>query len=251
MFYALSWWGRHAPPPLGRSEFGRASPHAAAITVASAPSSVPQRAVWRSSALRRGEKLPQLGRAAHNSRVFTSLRPLVPACLLLAACGSSQYPTLDDPLPPPERVAPSKAQPAGAAAPAAAPGTLPRSDVERVVDAGLGRFLAHVAIEPSLSAGKFVGWRIVGLSPPELWSAVDLKPGDVVSRVNGMSIEREMDAFDAFQAVRQAPVLEVIYLRQNQPRTLRFTIVGAPSPALPKAAPAPVNSASAPAGKPG
>jgi hypothetical protein len=191
--------------------------------------------------------LPQLGRAAHNSRVFTSLRPLAPACLLLAACGSSQYPTLDDPLPPPERVAPSKAQPvsAGAQAPVA-PGTLPRSDVERVVDAGLGRFLAHVAIEPSLSAGKFVGWRIVGLSPPELWSDVDLKPGDVVSRVNGMSIEREMEAFDAFQAVRQAPVLEVTYLRQNQPRTLRFTIIGAASPALPKAAPAPAPSAANP-----
>jgi S1-C subfamily serine protease len=81
----------------------------------------------------------------------------------------------------------------------------------------------------------------VSLEPPELWQGIDLQAGDVVTKVNGMSIEREMEAFDAFQAVRQAPVLEVSYLRQNQPRTLRFTIVGAPSPALPRA-PAPAAS---------
>lgn len=136
-------------------------------------------------------------------------------------------------MPPPE---PASAR-ASAPPAAAATGSLKRVDVERVVDAGLGRFLAHVTLEPSLIGGKFAGWNIVGLQPPELWTGVDLQPGDVVTRVNGMSIEREVEAFDAFQAVRQAPVLEVAYLRQNQPRTLRFSIVGAPSPALPQAAP--------------
>lgn len=130
---------------------------------------------------------------------------------------------------------------------AVATGMLRRADVERVVDAGLGRFLGSVVIEPSLSAGKFKGWSIVGLQPADLWGGVDLQPGDVVTKVNGMPIEREVEAFDAFQAVRQAPMLEITYLRQNQPRTLRFTIVGAPSPALPKApAPKPAASAAAP-----
>lgn len=147
-------------------------------------------------------------------------------------------------MPPPE---PHTVSPlAGAAATAApAPGTaiaitrLARADVERVVDAGLGRFLSHVALEPRLSAGKFTGWSIVALQPPELWQGIDLQAGDIVTRVNGLPIEREVEAFDAFQAVRQAPVLEVTYLRQNQPRTLRFTIVGTPSPSLPKAPGAP------------
>jgi len=179
------------------------------------------------------------------------LRSLAPLSLLLAGCASSQYPSLDDPLPPPEHV--------GAAAPAAAAqlvsaqtvsvakSTLERADVERVVDAGLGRFLTHVALEPSLVGGKFVGWTIVDLSPRELWQGIDLQPGDVVSRVNGMAIEREVEAFDAFQAVRQAPALEVTYLRQNQPHTLRFNIVGTPSPALPKAPPAAGPATPAPA----
>lgn len=128
---------------------------------------------------------------------------------------------------------------------AVATGTLQRADVERVVDAGLGRFLGNVVIEPSLSAGKFTGWSIVGLEPADLWGGVDLQPGDVVTKINGMPIEREVQAFDAFQAVRQAPVLEISYLRKNQPRTLRFTIVGTPSPSLPKA-PAPAASTAAP-----
>jgi S1-C subfamily serine protease len=159
--------------------------------------------------------------------------------LLLSACASSQYPSLDDPMPPPEPRAP--ASPGGSVSATPRPGTaiaitsLQRADVERVVDAGLGRFLSHVGLEPRLSAGKFTGWSVVALEPPELWQGIDLQPGDIVTRVNGLPIERETEAFEAFQAVRQAPLLEVSYLRQNQPRTLRFTIVGAPSPTLPKA----------------
>jgi hypothetical protein len=155
--------------------------------------------------------------------------------LTLCGCASSQYPSIDEPLPPPE---PGRVAPAATKAPTAVT-AFQRADVERVVDAGLGRFLAHVTIEPRLSAGKFAGWSIVALDPPEAWRGVDLKPGDVVTKINGMAIEREMEAFDAFQAVRQAPVLDVSYLRQDQPRRLRFDIIGAPSPALPKAPPAP------------
>lgn len=171
-------------------------------------------------------------------------RIAVPA-LVLSSCASSGYPSLDDPLPSPDPRAVSAVPGAGDGG-TPRPGTaiaitsLQRADVERVVDAGLGRFLAHVSLEPRLSAGKFTGWSIAALEPPELWQGIDLQPGDIVTRVNGMPIEREIEAFDAFQAVRRAPSLEVSYLRQNQPRTLRFTIVGAPSLALPQAAPSAV-----------
>jgi hypothetical protein len=186
-----------------------------------------------------------------------TLRLLVCAApLWLLGCASSPYPSVNDPMPPPDpgSVPGGGVKAASNAKPAASPvenGQLKRADVERVVDAGLGRFLGLVAIEPSLSQGKFTGWSIVGLQPPELWGGVDLQPGDVVTKINGMAIEREVEAFDAFQAVRQAPALEISYLRQNQPRTLRFTIVGAPSPALPKAAPTADNApVPAPARKP-
>jgi hypothetical protein len=198
------------------------------------------------------ENLPGLGRAAHNCRVSVLPRLLTYAVSLwLLGCASSPYPSVNDPMPPPDPasipggVATKSGNPSASARAAVATGTLQRADVERVVDAGLGRFLGTVVIEPSLSAGKFKGWSIVGLEPADLWGGVDLRPGDVVTKVNGMPIEREVEAFDAFQAVRQAPVLEISYLRQNQPRILRFTIVGPPSPALPKApAPTPKPAAS-------
>ncbi len=200
-----------------------------------------------------GKNLPPVGRAAHSSAVSSTSFLLVSALpLLTVACASSPYPSVNDPMPPPEpgTIADIKGAPRspnhGRSAQAAV-GTLQRADVESVVDAGLGRFLAHVAIEPSLSAGKFSGWSIVGLQPPELWQGVDLLPGDVITGVNGMAIERETQAFEAFQAVRQAPTLEVTYLRQKQPRSLRFTIVGAPSPSLPKAPPTRPPSAPTPA----
>lgn len=180
-----------------------------------------------------------------------NLRALSYAVPLLAlACASSPYPSVNDPMPPPDpgslpggaSTSPAPAKPAAAVV----GGTLQRADVERVVDAGLGRFLGHVVLEPSLKAGKFTGWSIVELVPKEQWGGVDLRPGDVVTKINGMAIEREAEAFDAFQAVRQAPALEISYVRQNQPRTLRFTIVGAPSPSLPKAAPTADNAPPSP-----
>jgi hypothetical protein len=178
--------------------------------------------------------LPGLGRLAHSGGVPTFAR-LTFAAILLSSCASGQYPDLDEPLPPPER----GRKPMAAAPTPRAVTALQRADVERVIDAGLGRFLSHVTLEPRLSAGKFAGWSIVALAPPELWRGVDLRPGDVVTQINGMAIEREMQAFDAFQAVRQAPALEVSYLRQDQPRRLRLQIIGAPSPSLPKAPPSP------------
>lgn len=186
--------------------------------------------------------LPQLGLGAHSWRVSALVRSL---CVVtaLSGCASSQYPSIDEPMPPPEAGAASR--PRASAKPSVASHQLARADVERVVDAGLGRFLAHVTVEPRLSAGKFAGWSVVALEPPELWQGVDLRPGDVVTRINGLPIERDTEAFDAFQAVRQAPALEVSYLRANQPRSLRFEIVGAPSPALPQAPPAPKSPAAA------
>jgi len=170
-----------------------------------------------------------------------SFSRLACAAIVLSGCASGQYPSLDEPLPPPD----PKRPPAASLQPAPPVTSLRRADVERVVDAGLGRFLGHVSVEPRLSAGKFTGWSIVALDPPELWRGVDLMPGDVVTKVNGLPIEREMEAFDAFQAVRQAPALEVSYLRRDQPRRLRLEIIGPPTPALPKAPPSPKSPAAA------
>ena len=114
-----------------------------------------------------------------------------------------------------------------AAAPAsAAPRTtLQRSEVVGVLDSGFGSFLQRVQVEPSLAAGRFRGWTVVDLRPAGFWSTVDLKPGDVVTSVNGLPIERDTEAFDAFQSLRTASELKVLYSRDGAERQLAYLIV--------------------------
>jgi hypothetical protein len=103
--------------------------------------------------------------------------------------------------------------------------TLYRDEVDAVVDAGLGYFLQHVDVTAQLDNGRFHGFRIVALQPPEYWSGVDLEKGDVVLSVNGMPIERDMQAFAAFRSLKKADKLEVRYERGGRQRQLVMRIV--------------------------
>ncbi|HEV8551035.1 MAG TPA: PDZ domain-containing protein [Polyangiaceae bacterium] len=103
--------------------------------------------------------------------------------------------------------------------------TLKRTEVVSVVDAGFGNFLGQVEVEPSLDQGRFRGWTIVDLSPQSFWERVDLKPGDVVTSVNGLPIEREMDAWAAFESLKTASELDVSYYRAGAERKLAYRIV--------------------------
>jgi type II secretory pathway component PulC len=103
-------------------------------------------------------------------------------------------------------------------------GKLARAEVVKFVDAGFWKFLQQVEVEPSLSDGRFRGWIIVALRPPAFWDGVDLAPGDVVTSVNDLPIERETEAFDAFQSLKTAPALHVTYVRKGTARRISYQI---------------------------
>jgi S1-C subfamily serine protease len=131
------------------------------------------------------------------------------------------------------------------------PGALFRSDVAATVDEGLGYFLQRVSVDAEVVDGRFHGFRIVELRPMEYWQGVDLRPGDVVTQVNGMSIERDIDAYQAFQALRTAPSLRVTFVRGGATRELVYSIVdpNGKAPPAPKAAPAPTEAPKTPPAK--
>jgi type II secretory pathway component PulC len=133
--------------------------------------------------------------------------------------------------------------------PSAPPGSLWREDVNFTVEEGLGYFLQRVAVEPEIVGGKFQGFRIVDLRPAEYWQGVDLRPGDVVTQVNGMPIERDIDAYEAFQSLRAATLLRVSLVRGGMKRELVYAIVArdkGSKPASPATGPAaPANPAAA------
>jgi type II secretory pathway component PulC len=103
-----------------------------------------------------------------------------------------------------------------------------RAAVHEVVAAGLGQWLQGVQIERVLEGRKFKGWKIgvLHLANP-CYAAVDLRPGDVVTAVNGKGpkqLERPETAQEIFASLMQAPAIEVSFLRNGQPRVLRFEI---------------------------
>lgn len=107
-----------------------------------------------------------------------------------------------------------------------APGTIPRDQLARTLDAGLGRFLGSVRVDPVLQRGAFVGFRIVAFRDPEgLYRGVDLLPGDVVVRVNGSPIERPEQALAIWNGLRVTSELCVEYVRGSERREIRYPIV--------------------------
>ena len=159
------------------------------------------------------------------------MRWIVVAACLLTACGKHD-------LPPPELPPfPEAEQPA----PRPPPGTLWREDVNAVLDGGLGRFLQQVSVDPYLEAGAFVGWEIMDLRPAEDWADVDLRPGDIVTAINGQPIERDSQALAAFESLREAKELRVAYVRDGRGRELVFAIRPRSSGANSKSAPAAVS----------
>jgi hypothetical protein len=118
---------------------------------------------------------------------------------------------------------PSTTSSAAAQAPAAAPGHLSRAEVERVLRQGPPWLLRRVVPEEVIVGGKFVGWRL--LSVPGDWT-IDLKNGDVVTKVNGLSIERPDDLWAAWMQMQSAVELRIAYERDGKPREIVMPIDG-------------------------
>jgi type II secretory pathway component PulC len=99
-------------------------------------------------------------------------------------------------------------------------------DIDPVLQAGLGAYLQQVSIEAEFDQGRFLGFRILSLYPDDpRYASVDLRPGDVVTMINGLPIGRPDQASVAWDTLRTADELVVYYLRGGQPKTLRYSIV--------------------------
>jgi len=136
--------------------------------------------------------------------------------LALTACGGSTAP-------PPAKTAKvaNDAPVAGDSKPVTA---LRRADVRGAIAQGLGVFLQNVSVDdyPVMQNGKFYGFKIKELNPDWI---VDLRPGDVVTRINGVVPERPDDADNAFRSLEKATALKVDFEREGKPRTLELPIV--------------------------
>jgi hypothetical protein len=110
--------------------------------------------------------------------------------------------------------------------PRARTGVIARDELVPVLEGGLGRYLQNVETEPVFHQGAFVGFRILSFFPGDLeYASLDLRPGDIVTNVNGRSIERPEQAVAVWEALRTASDLVVLYQRGPEELALRFRIV--------------------------
>ncbi len=139
-------------------------------------------------------------------------------CGGLLACGSQT----------PEATAP----PAPKADPPSEPEGIPptghidRHELDRILAQGPGWFFERVPIEEVTRKRKFIGWRLRDL--PDSWVEADVRPGDVVTAVNGMPVERPEQFWAAWTTLAVASELKVAILRDGKPEVLSFPIWGSP-----------------------
>ena len=80
-----------------------------------------------------------------------------------------------------------------------------------------------------LAKHRFTGWLIKSLYPNDpCYQDIDLRPGDVVQKVNGKSIEKPEQAFDVAESLRTAPDIVVDFLRDGKPQRITIVIVDKP-----------------------
>lgn len=104
-----------------------------------------------------------------------------------------------------------------------------RSALGRTLDAGLGTWLRGIDVEAKLERGHFQGWLVRSLYDGDpCWADVDLRAGDIVTRINRRRIERPEQAQIVWTGLRASREIAVDYLRDGQPRTLKFLVVDAP-----------------------
>jgi S1-C subfamily serine protease len=141
----------------------------------------------------------------------------------LVSCTSHHEPAPRHPAAPLAHRAPA---PAPVAAREMPPGTIQRGDLLAVLDLGIPRFLQHIDTEPELQDHRFVGFRLTSFFPGDArFRAVDLHAGDVVTKINGLPIERPEHAYRIWQELRVASELTVEYLRDGAARQIRYSIV--------------------------
>jgi hypothetical protein len=154
-----------------------------------------------------------------------------------AARGESTAPLGESPTPIADAPPPSSdtpAAPASAPAPAVAAtagtatttsGVIARADYERMLSQSPGAFLAHVDPAPTFRDHRFSGWRLNAFFPGDArFAGSGIRVGDIVTRINGRSVEQPDDFSQVWQNARYRRDLTVEILRDGVPRKLSWTI---------------------------
>ncbi|MEZ4286931.1 MAG: hypothetical protein R3A47_02035 [Polyangiales bacterium] len=100
-----------------------------------------------------------------------------------------------------------------------------RGELRRTVDGGLGRFFQTVHVSPAMKAQKFIGFRLENIATDSPVEGLALEPGDIVTRVNGSSIDRPEQALSVWSRLADGDQIVIDFLHGDAPRSTTIPIV--------------------------
>ena len=97
--------------------------------------------------------------------------------------------------------------------------TVTRTELDAVIKKGPGYALGAVQTDSVKKNGKFVGYKVVGfrLDAP---SVLGVQPGDVVHRINGISVEKPSAMLDIFENLKTATTVDFAITRNGEKLSL-------------------------------
>jgi general secretion pathway protein C len=88
--------------------------------------------------------------------------------------------------------------------------------------ANFGNLSAQARGMPYVVQGQPRGFRLMSLAPGSMLQKIGLQAGDVIQKVNGLSINSPAEALQAFQQLQNESTVRLELLRRNRSTTLTY-----------------------------
>jgi general secretion pathway protein C len=102
--------------------------------------------------------------------------------------------------------------------------TMDRRDVERRLSMETSRILAETALVPVQNGSQVEGFAITRMPEGTLLSDAGLKPGDILTEVNGTAIDSLATLISLWPRLQNETSLRAVVLRGGQPLTLTLSL---------------------------
>ena len=88
----------------------------------------------------------------------------------------------------------------------------------------LNEIASQAHIVPNYKNGQAAGFRIFSIKPNSLFSAINLKDGDVVQHINGEALDSPEKLLELYSKVKSAPKFRIDVERRGKPLSFEYTI---------------------------
>lgn len=102
------------------------------------------------------------------------------------------------------------------------------ADAARALRSSPSKFTDFISIQPNREAGKITGYKVNPGRNPALFQEVGLKPGDVLTEINGLDLSDFRQSTEAMKMLRSADSLQITLSRKGEITSLELEL---PAPA--------------------